>query len=248
MSTSLRSSTTPGRSVAVTGAELRAALERDDGNAWRRPNVVAGVDIQPSHGLRLLTVCGSLQRRSANRAALDVATAAAAGAIVDGFDRLGDIPPFDADRADEQIPVVEEWRQRVGRADVVIVAAPEYAGGVAGVLKNALDWLVGSGELYRKPVAVLSAGTSGGLHARRTTAQTLTWQGAYVVAELGIAAPRTKFDDAGRLRDDATAAAIAAVVATALVAPTMASAELVATATAVVRSLGVDTAHVAPAA
>jgi chromate reductase len=200
------------------------------------------------HELRVLTVCGSLQRRSANRAALDAATAAAGGATVDDFDRLADIPPFDADRADQPIAAVDEWRRRVGCADVVLVAAPEYAGGVAGVVKNALDWLVGSGELYRKPVAVLSAGTSGGLHARQATAQTLTWQGAYVVAELGIAAPRTKFDETGRLHDEETAAAIAALVATTLAAPTIGSVELVSLATAVVRSMGIDTAHVAPAA
>ena len=65
---------------------------------------------------------------------------------------------------------------------------------MSGVLKNALDWLVGSGELYRKPVAVLSAATSGGLHARATTTRTLTWQGAHVIEELGIAGPRAKID------------------------------------------------------
>ena len=116
--------------------------------------------------VRLLTVCGSLQARSANRAALEVASAIAvgAGAFVEGFDRLSDIPAFDADRAEEPIDVIDEWRRRVQAADVVLVAAPEYAGAVAGAVKNAFDWLVGSGELYRKPVAVLSAGTSGGAH------------------------------------------------------------------------------------
>jgi NAD(P)H-dependent FMN reductase len=47
----------------------------------------------------------------------------------------------------------------VSIAHVVLVATPEYAGAVAGAVKNAFDWLVGSGEMYRKPVAVLSAGT-----------------------------------------------------------------------------------------
>ncbi len=68
-------------------------------------------------------------------------------------------------------------------------------------LKNAFDWLVGSGDIYRKPVAVISAGTSGGRYARQAMAQTLTWQGAYVVAELGITGPRTKSDDQGRVTD-----------------------------------------------
>jgi NAD(P)H-dependent FMN reductase len=170
----------------------------------------------------------------------------AGGATVDDFERLADIPPFDPDRAAEPIEVVAEWRARVTAADAVLVAAPEYAGAVAGAVKNAFDWLVGTGELYRKPVAVLSVGTTGGQHARRMLAQTLTWQGAYVVAELGIASPRTKSDERGRLNDEATVAAIASSTRALLGTPRMAADELVALATTVVDSLGIDVAHVAP--
>jgi NAD(P)H-dependent FMN reductase len=202
--------------------------------------------LQPS---RLLTVCGSLQAVSLNRAALDVASAAAvaAGASVDDFEKLAEVPPFDADRSEEPIPVVEEWRARVRTADMVLVAAPEYAGAVAGAVKNAFDWLVGSGELYRKPVAVLSAGTTGGYHARRMMAQTLTWQGAYVLAEVGIASARTKFD-AGRLRDESTEAAIGSLIRALLAAPTMGVKEVVERATKVVGSLDIEITHVTPAA
>jgi NAD(P)H-dependent FMN reductase len=204
---------------------------------------------QPPLDLRLLTLCGSLQGRSANRRALEVAAgvAVAGGATVDDFDRLADVPAFNPDRAAEPIDVIADWRARMTAADVVLVAAPEYAGAVAGAVKNAFDWLVGSGELYRKPVGVLSAGTSGGQHARRMLAQTLTWQGAYVVAELGIASPRTKSDEQGRLKDEPTLAAIASLTRVLLDAPGMASGELVALATMVVRSLGIEATHVAPA-
>jgi chromate reductase, NAD(P)H dehydrogenase (quinone) len=199
--------------------------------------------------VRLLTLCGSLQARSANRRTLEVAAdvAVADGATVDDFDRLAEIPAFDPDRAAEPIEVIADWQARVKAADVVLVAAPEYAGAVAGAVKNAFDWLVGSGELYRKPVAVLSVGTSGGQHARRMMAQTLTWQGAYVVAELGIASPRTKSDERGRLNDDTTLAAITSLTRVLLGAPSMAGDELVALAATVVASLGIDVAHVAPA-
>jgi chromate reductase, NAD(P)H dehydrogenase (quinone) len=199
---------------------------------------------------RLLTVCGSLQDGSANRVALEAAAAVAlaAGATVDDFDRLAEVPAFDAGRVGEAIDAVDDWRRRAAAADVVLVAAPEYADAVAGAVKNAFDWLVGGGELYRKPVAVLSAGTSGGLHARRMMAQTLTWQGAYVVAELGIASPRTKFDGVGRVTHEATAAALTSVARTLLAAATMTAADLVERATSVVASLDVDVAHVAPPA
>jgi NAD(P)H-dependent FMN reductase len=202
-----------------------------------------------SDDVRLLTVCGSVQARSANRAVLRVAAevAAGAGATVDDFTGLADVPAFDADRSEEHIPVVDDWRRRVAQADAVLVAAPEYAGAVAGAVKNAFDWLVGSSELYRKPVAVISAGTSGGAHARWMMVQTLTWQGAYVVAHLGIASPKVKLDAAGRVSDAPTGTVLAELTRTLLRATAMTGAELVATATVVVGALGIDVAHVTPA-
>jgi len=164
--------------------------------------------------MHLLTLCGSLQQRSANRAALDVASEAARerGATVDRFDRLDEIPAFNPERGEAHIDAVDDWRSRIDSADAVLIAAPEYAGGVSGAVKNALDWLVGSATMYRKPVGVISAGTTGGEHARRTLTQTLTWQGANVIADVGISAPRTKSDDDGRLTDAATIDAITRLV------------------------------------
>ena len=143
---------------------------------------------------RVLLVCGSLQRSSANRAALDVAEArlSTSGVEVTAFGALASIPPLNPDRDDDPGEAVLAFRAEIGAADAVLFAAPEYAGAVAGVLKNALDWVVGSGELYGKPVALLSAGTSGGVFARRDLVRTLSWQGAHVVASLGIEAVNSK--------------------------------------------------------
>jgi hypothetical protein len=98
----------------------------------------------------------------------------------------------------------------------------------------------------RKPVGVISAGTSGGQHARQAMAQTLTWQGAYVVAELGMAAPRTKPDDEGRFTDVPTVTAISSLTELLLGAAAMPATDLVDLAGRVVGSLGVDPAHVPP--
>jgi NAD(P)H-dependent FMN reductase len=143
---------------------------------------------------RVLLVCGSLQQSSANRAALDVTRAAlsASGVEVSSFGGLGSIPPLNPDRGDDPGDAVLAFRTGIGAADAVLIAAPEYAGGVAGVVKNALDWVVGSGDLYGKPVALLSAGTTGGVFARRDLVRTLCWQGAHVVASLGIEAANTR--------------------------------------------------------
>jgi NAD(P)H-dependent FMN reductase len=196
--------------------------------------------------VRLITVCGSLQHRSANRAVLAVASAVAAarGATVDDFDRLGEIPPFNPERGEEPIDSVDDWRRRTHEADAVLVATPEYAGGLAGVVKNAFDWLVGSATIYRKPVGVISAGTSGGQHARRMLIQTLTWQGAYVVTEFGIDAPRTKSDDNGGFTDPGTVDAISQSTALLVDSASMSPAELRQLALRVVDSLGIETAHV----
>jgi len=193
----------------------------------------------------VVTVCGSLSSRSSNRAALDVVAAAlgAAGATVDDFERLAEIPAFDPDREEEPIEVLADWRRRLGAADAVVVAVPEYAGAVAGAVKNAFDWTVGGSDVYRRPMAVISAGTSGGPFARQMMVQTLTWQGAHVVAELGIAAPRTKSDADGRFTDAATIADLEELVATVLRAP--GAVDHTAAVAAVLTRFGIDPARIA---
>lgn len=153
--------------------------------------------------MHLLTIAGSWQPTSSNAAIVHRVhqRAAAAGAHVSTFDRLRDIAPFDPLLVDEPGDVVASFRDAVSAADAVLVAAPEYAGAVAGVVKNALDWLVGAGSMWDRTVGVACAGTTGGWFARRDLAQTLAWHGALVVAHLGIAAPRTKSGADGRFTD-----------------------------------------------
>lgn len=211
---------------------------------------------EPATAVRVLLVRGSLQRASANGAVLDVVRAVASALdpapVVAEYAAIGDLPAFnpddDGDDAGRAPAAVRAWRAALADADAVIIAAPEYAGSLPGALKNALDWIVGSAELYRKPVALLSAGTSGGVHSRHHLTQTLTWQGAHVVASYGVAAPRTKVDASGALTDGATLAAIADVVRTAVAAPRLPDDERLALVHAVVTAAGVDTAHIAPPA
>ena len=183
------------------------------------PNRLVGMS------LRVLSICGSLQRASANRAALDAARAylrrVAPDVEIEEAVELGTIPAFNPDLVTPGV-AVETLRAQIARSHVVMVAAPEYAGGVAGALKNAFDWIVGSGELYSKPVVVVSAGTSGGVNARASIIRSLTWQGAHVVGELGIVAPRTKSDADGRFTDEATVREIEQLAQLAVDAPVLA--------------------------
>ena len=141
--------------------------------------------------------------------------------------------------------MVTAWRKRIGRSEAVLIAAPEYAGALAGTVKIALDWIVGSGELYAKPVAVISAGTTGRPFARQMLIQTLPWQGAHVVAQIGIAAPRTKSDADGRLTDDATIAEIERLTAVLVDAPTLEAAARLELVRTIVATAGVDIGRIA---
>jgi len=161
--------------------------------------------------VRIGALSGSLGPGSANAAALATARAAieAGGrAEVVSVDGLGAVPPFRPDLVDDAPSEVVTFRAQVEAVDGLLLAAPEYAGGLAGVVKNALDWLVGSASLYRRCLAVLSAGTSGGAFAIEELVRTVSWQGGIVVAALGVAAPNTKRDERGAFTDPATVAAI----------------------------------------
>lgn len=139
---------------------------------------------------------GSLQVRSANRALLRTAARVApAGVEVVDAMSVGDVPPFNPDIERDGGPApaaVMAWREQFGSADAVLFASPEYAHSLPGSLKNALDWLVGSGELYEKPVAVLcgSPRPNGGAMGRQALEQTLRAQGATVAmsATVGVVA------------------------------------------------------------
>ncbi|MCA9669762.1 MAG: NAD(P)H-dependent oxidoreductase [Myxococcales bacterium] len=197
----------------------------------------------------VLLVCGSLQQRSANRAALDVARVHLQGsprARASYSRELGDVPPFNWDHRDHEVAALCELRDQIAASDGVIIAGPEYAGGIAGVLKNTLDWLVGSGELYSKPVAVISSGTTGGQFALAQMIRTLTWQGAHVVARLSIAAPKTKCNAAGELTDAETIDAITALADLLVETATMAPEQRIARVEQITADAGIEPGHVAP--
>jgi NAD(P)H-dependent FMN reductase len=127
--------------------------------------------------MRIVGVCGSLQRSSSNRSLL-AAVAAGAPEDVDVvlFEGLRGLPPFDPDLDAAGPPdEVHAWRRALAEADAVLVASPEYGHSLPGVLKNAIDWVIGSGELYRKVVAITAAVAhpSRGLRGLAALAQTL---------------------------------------------------------------------------
>jgi chromate reductase len=136
--------------------------------------------------VRIVAISGSLKHSSAN-STLVRALGDAAPRSVFVWERLGELPHFTPD--DDGGEPVASLRDAVTGADAVLIATPEYAGGMPGSLKNALDWLVGTGELYDKTVVVLSAAPSAerGGNARRWVEEVVGMQGAHVALSTTVA-------------------------------------------------------------
>src|SRR6202022_4119133 len=133
---------------------------------------------------------------------------------VDVVDSLALLPYFNPEIDVEPAPpAVAELRAAIQRADGLLIATPEYAHEMPGVLKNALDWLVSSGELYGKPVAVLSAAPDvrRGHYARQALEQTLAAQGSSIV--LSATVPVTPASRGSEETAPETVAAVAAALA-----------------------------------
>ena len=125
----------------------------------------------------ILAISGSLRRQSLNSAALRAAAevAARSGIPIAIDESVRALPHFDPDLEARPPEAALRFREACECADAVLLAVPEYAFGIPGAFKNALDWTVGSGALYRKPVALLSVAPPGrGRDARKALERVMT--------------------------------------------------------------------------
>ncbi len=124
--------------------------------------------------LTFLAISGSLRAASATTVWLKAIAALAPNDIhVVIYYGLATLPHFNPDLDIDPAPsTVADFRRQLREADAVIISSPEYAHGVPGSLKNALDWIVGSGEFMDKPTAVITA--SRARFARAALIETLT--------------------------------------------------------------------------
>jgi chromate reductase len=106
----------------------------------------------------LLTVSGSLRAGSSNTAALEaIRLLVPPGVKVQRYLELDSLPAFNPDLESGDLPPpVARLRTLIGEADAIVISSPEYARGMAGALKNMLDWLVGALEFPGKPVATIT--------------------------------------------------------------------------------------------
>jgi len=139
--------------------------------------------------IRILAISGSLRRSSSNTTLLRAAAnLAPKGVEITLYDGLAGLPHFNPDLEGSEPSAVLEFRVQLERSDGVLISSPEYAHGVPGSLKNALDWVVGSGELDDKPVALLNASLMA-TYAQASLNETIAVMSARVIKEASLTIP-----------------------------------------------------------
>jgi chromate reductase, NAD(P)H dehydrogenase (quinone) len=160
--------------------------------------------------LRILGIAGSLRKQSFNRMALQAAAKLVPNdAVLETFDDLDQIPPFNQDDEANPPAVVAELKRRIRAADAILFVTPEYNYSVPGVLKNAIDWAsrpYGDSAWSGKPVAIMSAsgGIFGGARAQYALRQSFVFLNMFAVnqPEVMIGKANEKFDANGNLTDE----------------------------------------------
>ena len=140
----------------------------------------------PTKPMRLLAISGSLRQASTNTAALEaLAKLAPEGVKVLVYRDLAKLPPFNPDDDVDDRPKpepVETLRALIGASDALVIAAPEYAHGLPGVLKNALDWLVASETFAGKPTVLINTSPRA-FHAQASLREILSTMAARLAPE-----------------------------------------------------------------
>ena len=123
------------------------------------------------------------------------------------YRQTAELPHFNPDIDNETPPInVAEFRRQLKEADGILICTPEYAMGVPGTLKNALDWTVSSAEFYHKPTALITA-SSQGYKGHAALMETLKIIGSKITDDTQLIIPfvKKKVATDGTITDTATA-------------------------------------------
>jgi len=113
--------------------------------------------------LKILAISGSTRKSSSNLNLIKAIADLSLGSfVISIFKGLTELPHFNPDLDNENVPhQVTNFRRQIREADAVLFCSPEYAIGVPGTLKNAIDWTISSMDFSQKPVALITASLSG---------------------------------------------------------------------------------------
>jgi len=169
----------------------------------------------------ILLISGSLRDGSTNTAAIRTAQLVAPGGVTTSiYEGMGSLPHFNPDdELDESVhAAVKDLRARMSAADGVLICTPEYAGALPGSLKNLLEWTVGDGSTYGKPIAWINvsgpAAPTGGDDAHESLRKVLGYVNANVIESACLRLPLTRaaVADDGTIHDPSTQGQISAAL------------------------------------
>lgn len=156
----------------------------------------------------IIAISGSTRKASVNLNLIHAIQALTRGSLsISIFGGLAELPHFNPDLDNDDPPsMVAEFRNKLRGADGILICTPEYAMGVPGTLKNAIDWTVSSCEFSKKPVALITA-SSLGERGHASLVETLRIIEAAISDEtqLLISYAKTKINREGIITDQETA-------------------------------------------
>ncbi len=173
------------------------------------------METKQTEKIRILGFAGSLRKGSYNKMLLKAAQELIPENMeIEIFDLEG-IPPFNQDLENSPHERLRAFKEKIQEADGLLIVTPEYNYSIPGVLKNAVDAAsrpYGTSPFGGKPVAIMSAsiGMLGGARAQYHLRQSLVFLDAHPMNRPEIMVPfaQQKFDETGRLTDEATRAKV----------------------------------------
>jgi chromate reductase len=171
-----------------------------------------------SYITHLVGFTGSLRKQSYNQAALRAARQQLPPGTELEILSLGDLPLYNQDLERDEPEAVRIFKEKIRRADGLLIVTPEYNFSIPGVLKNAIDWAsrpAGKSVLTEKPTAIMGVGgRMGTARAQQHLRQILGHLKVDVLdkPEVYITSGWEKFDSEGNLTDEGTREQIRALL------------------------------------
>lgn len=152
--------------------------------------------------LQLLALSGSLRQKSYNSAALKALKVLAPESVEVIIGDISGLPLFNQDLESEHIAAVGQLKLALAQTSGLIIASPEYAHGISGPMKNALDWLVSGVEFPSTPIMLINTSPRAS-HAMLSLREVLHTMSGNIIEDASLSIPLlgSELDQAGILCD-----------------------------------------------
>lgn len=153
--------------------------------------------------LKILALSGSLRKASYNTAAINALKVLAPSHIEIVVGDIGDLPLFNPDRENERISSLIKLKNSLHGSSGLILATPEYAHGISGPLKNALDWLVSGLEFPNKPIMLINTSPRAS-HAQGSLREVLSTMSGNIIEKACVSIPllSSELDAVGIIKNE----------------------------------------------